>query len=400
MIFVLFSGIVFSLVFKSIGEFYYQEALLLQASKKTPSYLKKQFRNERVRVLIVPGHDDSSVGTAFRGVKEADLNLILGELLFDFFEKDDRFNVFLVRDKNGYRKEFSEYFIKDRNNIIAFRDKFKGIMNLAFDVGILRRERKVIHNSVYGDTSIKLYGINKWANENDIDMVLHIHFNDYPGHGYNRAGKYTGFSIYVPEEQLPNNKASVDVAKAVLGKLKKYFAVSNYPPESEGIVEDQELIVLGANGSLDTPALLIEYGYIYESPLVSSSLRPLVLRDMALATYAGVNQYFNRKVISDSGYDTFLLPYSWENNMTNGLRSSKDVLSLQVALIQEKVYPPKGYSLSECPLTGNFGNCTKKASAEFQEKYKKEILSPLNLLAGTGFVGKSTLKKLNELYSK
>ena len=404
-IFVLFSGIVLIWVFNSLTEdlierygAYNQESLLLQASKKTTPYLKNQFEHKKIKVLIVPGHDSDSPGAEFLGVGEADLTLMTAEFLFELLRNDSRFEVFLTRNKNGYQKEFSSYFQEKKNEIIAFRDSFKNFMNLAFDVGVLKRERGVVHNSVYQDMSVKLYGINKWLNENDVDLVLHLHFNDYPGHG-SGPGEYSGFSIYVPEKQLPNSQASLEIAQAVLEKMKKYFAVSDYLQEAGGIIEDQNLIALGANGSLDTPALLIEYGYIYEPQFLSDSLRPLILRELALQTYAGVNQYFNRKVISENGFSTFLLPHIWKEEIKEGNRNG-DVLSLQAALIQEGVYPPEGRGIKECSLTGSFRRCTQKAVAAFQEKYQEEILTPLDLISGSGFVGEATLKKLNQLYGK
>lgn len=70
---------------------------------------------------------------------------------------------------------------------------------------------------------------------------------------------------------------------------------------------------------------------------------------------------------------------------------SNNVKCLQEFLkTQEDVYP-------EGLITGNFLNLTQSAVIRFQEKYANEILSPLGLKKGTGYVGKATRKKINEL---
>ncbi len=69
-------------------------------------------------------------------------------------------------------------------------------------------------------------------------------------------------------------------------------------------------------------------------------------------------------------------------------KSNQQVSCLQKLLIAEEVYP-------EGLITGYFGFLTRKAVISFQEKYMNEILLPLNLSKGTGYVGRLTRDKLN-----
>jgi len=51
-------------------------------------------------------------------------------------------------------------------------------------------------------------------------------------------------------------------------------------------------------------------------------------------------------------------------------------------------------------VTGNFLQLTQSAVIRFQEKYANEILKPLGLERGTGFLGAMTRAKINEILSK
>jgi hypothetical protein len=48
-------------------------------------------------------------------------------------------------------------------------------------------------------------------------------------------------------------------------------------------------------------------------------------------------------------------------------------------------------------VTGNFLSLTQAAVIRFQERYASEILAPWELKKGTGFVGRTTRLKINEL---
>lgn len=81
-----------------------------------------------------------------------------------------------------------------------------------------------------------------------------------------------------------------------------------------------------------------------------------------------------------------------ENNLYYGMRNNLEVRCLQEFLTTQgsEIYPEK-------LITGNFLALTQKAVIRFQEKHASEILEPLGLKKGTGFVGLLTRNKINQL---
>ncbi len=80
-------------------------------------------------------------------------------------------------------------------------------------------------------------------------------------------------------------------------------------------------------------------------------------------------------------------------NLAFGLRGDR------VSCLQEflRVQGPDIYP--EGLVTGNFFSLTRDAVIRFQERYASEILHPLGLQRGTGYVGESTRRKINEILS-
>lgn len=85
--------------------------------------------------------------------------------------------------------------------------------------------------------------------------------------------------------------------------------------------------------------------------------------------------------------------YNFTKNLSKGMQGD-DVVALQHCLKLEGVYPP------DTPFTGFYGDKTFAGVKALQEKYKKEILTPVGLSTGTGNFGSSTRAFLNKKYNK
>ena len=87
---------------------------------------------------------------------------------------------------------------------------------------------------------------------------------------------------------------------------------------------------------------------------------------------------------------------TWCHNFNVNLKigdSGDEVAQLHTALQKNGVWNVIGFSNT------NFDEETASYVVAFQEKYASEILTPWSLKHGTGYVGKTTLAKLNQLYA-
>ena len=82
----------------------------------------------------------------------------------------------------------------------------------------------------------------------------------------------------------------------------------------------------------------------------------------------------------------------FDRDLYYGMRNDAEVRCLQKFLKTqgETIYP-------EGLITGNFLTLTQTAVIRFQEKYASEILAPLGLNNGTGYVGAATRNKINQI---
>ena len=247
-----------------------------------------------VKILLVPGHDDEVWGAQYGNIKEADMNLAVATKIYNLLKKDKRFEVYITRDAGGYTKEFADYFLAQKDAISTFEQNAKKTMRNKITDGSFVVKKNVPHNTANKDIALRLYGFNKWANENKMDAMIHIHFNDYPRSDKWTIGQYKGFAVYMPDEQLINSKKSGQLAASIFTQLRKKYITSTYKPEAGGLVSDQKLIALGSNGTLleSVRSVLIEYSYIYEKKFRAKSARFQTYTDMANLTAKGIKNYF------------------------------------------------------------------------------------------------------------
>lgn len=328
-----------------------QAPTLVGVLEKRENYKNKtQGRNinKLVNILIVPGHDDENWGTEFRGVKEVELNRMLAKKLYEYLSNENGINPVLVSGENGYNSIFERYFNRDKKSIEDFIKNSKKTFGEKISEEDFSKIENNFHNVASDDVRQKLYGINNWVNNEKFDLVIHIHFNDYAGRKWNQVGEYDGFAIYTPGVLFENYKLSRSLANSVFEELKKVRPVSNLEEEKEGIIEDHELIALGANESLAAGSILVEYGYIYESIFADPPIKETSLDYFAYATYKGI-----KKMLNEVPQEKEKLEVQISKNKTS---TANIVWQFQKTL--EGVYPPKGKSLRDCPISGYFGGCS------------------------------------------
>ena len=92
-------------------------------------------------------------------------------------------------------------------------------------------------------------------------------------------------------------------------------------------------------------------------------------------------------------------PYTWSTNLTTG-SAGADVLALQKFLNSDSATQIASSGIGSAGQESDyFGSLTKAAVAKFQNKYASEILTPVGLSVGTGYLGASSRAKANSLCS-
>jgi len=375
-------------------------AVLLSHNPKTIADLHSTYdfavwpNKPKIKILIVPGHEPGYGGAEYQDVKERNLTVEIANDLSGFLANNPRYVVTTTRGLDAWNPIFDAYFHDAWTSIIAWRKAYQAENQSLINVGQFRKESPVVsHNRAPDNVAIRLFGIDKWSNENDIDIVIHIHLNDYPGHVASGPGDYNGFAIYVPEEQYDNSSTTRTLAQGVFKRLQKYNPVSDFQGEQTGIVPDQDLIAIGPFNSVNAASMLIEYAYIYEPEVTDPAVRPLFFKELAYETYLGLQDFFDPAGSAKLArqYDTLALPHAWQAPITAKDGNSQDIFAAQTAMLEDGVYPPEGKNLNDCPRTGRFGVCTEAGVRAFQKKY--------GITGEDGVIGPKTSQELNQLYS-
>jgi len=179
--------------------------------------------------------------------------------------------------------------------------------------------------------------------------------------------------------------------------LPRYFAIF-FNPEKTKIFSEKEIrkaLNYGTNKS-EILERVIKKGKIVNSPILPEifNLPPpseIYEFNLALAKEILDKAGFFEK---ESSLREKIIQKEKEFEFKNDLKLSskgEEVRKLQECLAKDPEIYPEG------EITGFFGNSTKKAVINFQEKYKEEILEPWGFKEGTGIVSKTTRQKLNEI---
>jgi len=211
-----------------------------------------------------------------------------------------------------------------------------------------------------------------------------------------RRGELEGFYLNNAEHLGEFNKGLLSTYEL---NLPRYFAVFLNPEESE-ILEDKE--VRKALSLATDRKELVEKVLYSKGKVVNSPMLPEIYGYSPPSTTQEFNLQEAKKILDEAGYidnngDGFREKSvqkdpAFQFTMSLNVGSeNQEVTELQRCLAKDpEIYP-------EAQVTGYFGSKTKTAAILFQEKYANEILTPLGLTQGTGKVGNSTIKKLNEL---
>lgn len=309
-------------------------------------------------------------------------------------------------------KQISEGFKKGVENYLK-----RDLKYFVFDVIATEKGKESINPLIYRFESDYLYypllisGISEIAESRGKINVFVITQNEIPHQPFQQPdfGWWgVGFEVEFTQEELREVSEEIAGLFASNVKVRKVNYHGNlynikkdlmvYPPEiwkkdlslgslGEEIKALQKILInedlweaeVGATGYFGpiTKGALAEFQEKYSSEI----LRPIGL-ETGTGYYGSQTKNYLEKLSIE--VEKIKAEIKWTRNLTTGMRG-EDIKALQEILIKEGAW-----ERPDIEATGYFGPITKAAVIKFQEKYASEILEPLGLVKGTGFVGPST----------
>ena len=135
----------------------------------------------------------------------------------------------------------------------------------------------------------------------------------------------------------------------------------------------------------------------FEKPISEMTIEEIKVKiNEIMEAISQLRQLLSEIEEAEKVYEGIPSDFTFDKNLKYG-QTSDEIKYLQIILKQEVGLPTYP---EDVPATGWFGPITKNSVIEFQERYASDILAPWQLTEGTGFVGKTTRAKLNELLSR
>lgn len=399
---------IFATVYESTSHL--ASIIVTRSAKSTKELLSKYVRadrknNEKINILIMPGHEPGYGGAEYIDpiygeIIEREVVVTLAHALEQELEKNIHYNVTVARTNADWHESIKNYFVQSWEYIDEWRiahTVYYQAMQAVGNSPNISEHQKVFHKDAPENVARRLYGINSWANENNIDIAIHLHINDYPRKNTDIPGKHVGFAIYVPASQYNNSKTAKEIAHNIYGELVRHNTISTLTGESAGIVDDAELIAVGANNTSDSASILIEYGYIYESALNNPQTQNFLIQDWAKSTAQGINSYFKQK--NNKMYSSSVLPYTFTEpiNQNNDELYPVGMYALQTILLNAGFfnYPDDNGQNKQCYRSLQFDSCTTDAIRSLQKELgfsNEDLTSELDV---------KTIQEINSLiYNK
>lgn len=274
-----------------IGCFYF-----LNKTSNTQTVYSETEAPKKVKILLVPGHEPNAGGAdEFKAIKERNLNLQLSEILKNDLSNNSDIEVITARDTNGWNSDLKNYIETNKTEIMDWVASMKKIMLGKVNSGEMKLTNPGMkHNVATSNAVLYLYGTNKWIEENNIDLVLHIHFNSNPK--INGKPNFSGYCLYIPDKQYDNSSSSRVFANYLNEEISKIQTPSTMLQEKDLIIEDQALIATGNYNTLKIPSVLVEYAYMYEKMMTSTSTRNAFIEKAASSTATAILKYIEEEV--------------------------------------------------------------------------------------------------------